>query len=113
MVDASVSLVDIAYPTDLNLLNTTREKLDEIINVLRELHRAEIEKPQTYRKLARRDYLRASNKQKLYLNQFQKAIRKQLEYTKRVCKHIDTVMDRYNGLEVMKSSSISGVTSNL
>ena len=36
MVDASVALADIAYPTDLSLLNHGREKLEEIIDVLYE-----------------------------------------------------------------------------
>lgn len=34
IIDASVAPADIAYPTDLNLLNEAREKLKGIIDVL-------------------------------------------------------------------------------
>jgi hypothetical protein len=101
MVDASVAPADIAYPTDLNLLNVSREKLEEIIDVLYEPHQAEMAKPRTYRKLARRDYLRASKKRKLPLKQVRKAIKKQLQYIKRDFRHIDNLIDRNNGLEAL------------
>jgi hypothetical protein len=57
IVDMSVAPADIAYPTDINLLNTAREKTELLIDVIynsSDLHNV---KPRTYRKTARRDYL--------------------------------------------------------
>jgi IS5 family transposase len=57
LVDATCAPADIAYPTDLNLLNEAREKLESIIDVL---HRPMIgiePKPRTYREKARKQYL--------------------------------------------------------
>ncbi|HKM82892.1 MAG TPA: IS5 family transposase [Candidatus Acidoferrum sp.] len=101
MVDASVTPADIAYPTDLNLLNHAREKLEENIDVLYKPHKTEMAKPRTYRNLARRDYLHAAKKRKLPLHQLRKAIRKQLQYLQRDFRHIDTLIDRYNGLNTL------------
>ena len=39
LLDASCTPADIAYPTDLGLLNEAREKLEHIINILHALHR--------------------------------------------------------------------------
>ena len=41
---------NIAYPTDLGLLNKVREKLEHIIDVLHEPHKGKLQKPWTYRK---------------------------------------------------------------
>ncbi len=60
--DASVCPQDIAYPTDLGLLNKSREITEEIID---ELHAADRsgKKPRTYREIARKNYLKvAQNK---------------------------------------------------
>lgn len=101
MVDASVVPADISYPTDLNLLNEARQKLEEVIDVLYEPHRGEMVKPRTYRNVARRDYLRASKKRKLSQKQLRKAIKKQLQYLKRDFRHIDHLIDRYGGLSAL------------
>ena len=57
--DATACPQDIAYPTDLNLLNDAREKLEELIDYVfvTELHG---KKPRTYRRKARELYLKTA-----------------------------------------------------
>ena len=60
--DATVCPQDIAYPTDLGLLNKSREITEELIDVLHGQHPLG-KKPRTYRKTARKAYLKvAQNK---------------------------------------------------
>lgn len=100
-VDASVVPADIAYPTDLNLLNEAREKLEGIIDTLYEPHKEEIAKPRTYRKRARRNYLYAAKKRKLSWKLLQKALRKQLQYIKRDLGHIETLASQFDNLSIL------------
>jgi hypothetical protein len=48
LLDATCAPADIHYPTDLWLLNQTREVLEEIIDVLHEPHIGQSMKPRTY-----------------------------------------------------------------
>lgn len=52
LLDATCTPADIAYPTDLGLLNEAREKLEHIIDVLHAPHRGKKKKPRTYRQKA-------------------------------------------------------------
>jgi transposase, IS5 family len=56
LFDATACPQDIAYPTDIDLLSSSREKTQELIDILYDpaLHH---KKPRTYRKVARKDYL--------------------------------------------------------
>jgi transposase, IS5 family len=101
MLDASVAPADIAYPTDLNLLNDAREKLEEIIDVLYEPYREEMEKPRTYRNIARRDYLTVAKKRKNKPKSIRKAIRKQLQYIKRDLGHIEKIKNQFECLHYL------------
>ena len=61
-MDATVAPQNITYPTDLKLLNASREKSEELID---KLYRKEIHgstKVRTYRELARKDFLNAIKK---------------------------------------------------
>jgi IS5 family transposase len=101
MVDASVAPADIAYPTDLNLLDEAREKLEEIIDILYEPYRWEIPKPRTYRKRARRDYLVAAKRRKPSRKIIRKAVKKQLQYVRRDLHHVDALIRRFNFLPIL------------
>ena len=57
LVDATVSPQDIAYPTDVNLLNQAREHSEKIIDVLHEKGGFK-KKVRTYRQVARKEYLK-------------------------------------------------------
>jgi len=94
ITDATACPQDIAYPTDLNLLNDARKKAEELIDVLfnAQLHK---KKPRTYREKARKDYLNTAQKKKKSKQEIQVANRKQLNYLKRDIKHIHTLLDSY------------------
>lgn len=94
ITDATACPQDIAFPTDLNMLNDARKKSEELIDVLYEpdLHPA---KPRTYRKIARKDYLHTAQKKVKSHKEIRKALRKQLNYLGRNLKSIDVLLDAY------------------
>jgi len=96
IIDATATPQDIAYPTDVGLLNNAREKLEEMIDVLWEPKPGWI-KPRTYREVARKYYLAFSRKRKPKKKTIRKARLKQLGYVRRDLKHIDTLLDGYSG----------------
>jgi len=57
IVDATCTPTDVAYPTDLNLLNEAREKTEAIIDTMHAPLVSKIKKPRTYRQKGRKDYL--------------------------------------------------------
>jgi Transposase domain (DUF772). len=98
IVDMTVSPADIAYPTDMELLNTSREKTEALIDVIYkksldiEDSRSGI-KPRTYRQKARKDYLVFAKKRKKSHKFIRKSLRKQLGYVGRNIKTIHTLLD--------------------
>jgi len=88
LLDATCAPAYIAYPTDINLLNEAREKLETIIDTLHP-HTAEPIKPRTYRRNARRSYLKFAKNRKPSKNLIRKTIKQQLQYVDRDLKHID------------------------
>ena len=82
-IDATCAPADIAYPTDLGLLNEAREKLEHIIDVLHAPFRGEKSKPRTYRKAARKDYLAVAKQRRAGAKKIRKAVGKQFE----ICRH--------------------------
>jgi transposase, IS5 family len=87
IVDATCVPVDIKYPTDLNLLNEAREKLEGMIDICYEGK----EKPRTHRRVARKDYLTAAKNKKLSKKGRERAIRKQLNYVKRDLGYLEKI----------------------
>jgi len=94
IIDATVCPQDIAYPTDLNLLNDAREKSEELIEVLykKELHG---KRPRTYKRKARKQYLAEAQKKNSTARAIRKANGKQLNYLKRNIGHIHRLLDKY------------------
>ncbi|NER26057.1 MAG: transposase, partial [Symploca sp. SIO1C2] len=91
--DASCVPGDIRYPNDLGILNEARVGSEEIIDTLYEAVREKVnKKPKTYRKLARKDYLKVAKKRKPRTKQRKKAIKKQLQYLRRNLGHIEQLM---------------------
>lgn len=90
LIDATVAEQDIKYPTDLDLLNDGREKLEEIINCICETTNQA--KPRTYPQKARQDYLNTARKKKRTAKEIRKAVGKQLNYLRRDLKYIDRLM---------------------
>ena len=86
IVDATACPQDIGYPTDLNLLNDAREKSEELIDILYDGQNRD--KPRTYRRIARKEYLETAQKKIKTKKQIRAAIRKQLGFLKRNIKNI-------------------------
>ena len=61
---AAVLFADIRYPTDLSLLNESREKLEHVIDVLHDPLKGKEKKPRTYRRNARKDFLKVAKKKR-------------------------------------------------
>jgi hypothetical protein len=83
LVDATCAPADVAYPTDLNLLNEAREKLEAIIDTLHEPVIGQTTKPRTYREKARKQFLAVSKQRRPGPKVIRKAIRRQLGYVGR------------------------------
>jgi transposase, IS5 family len=95
LVDATACPQDIAYPTDLNLLNDARVKSEELIDLLYESGN-ETTKPRTYREQARKNYLRFAKSKQLSGKQVRKAVAVQLRYLRRNLGHIHRLLDGYS-----------------
>ena len=89
LADATCTPADIAYPTDLNLLNEAREKSEEIIDSMHFSLIGKKDKPRTYRQKARKDYLAVAKKRSSGKKNIRKAIGKQLGYLKRNLRNIE------------------------
>ena len=83
LVDATCAPADVAYPTDLNLLNEAREKLESMIDTLHQPVRGQTPKQRTYREKARRQFLAVSKQRRPGPKVIRKAIRRQLGYVGR------------------------------
>lgn len=94
LIDATACPQDIAYPTDLNLLNDGRLKSEQLIDLL---YRSDIlpKKPRTYRQEARKNYLRFAKNRQLSRKQVRKAVAVQLRYLRRNLGYIHTLLDGY------------------
>jgi Transposase DDE domain. len=92
IIDATVAPADIKYPTDIDLLNSSREQTEELIDNLYEQGTGKI-KPRTYREKARKDYLGVIKQRKKSIKTIRKSIRKQLGYINRNIKTIDRLLD--------------------
>lgn len=95
IMDATCVPADIRYPTDLSLLNEAREKTEAIIDLLYEPLRGRIDKPRTYRKVARNDYLATAKMRKPRKKQLRVALRKQLGYVRRNLENIKRLEGYY------------------
>lgn len=91
IVDATCAPSRIKYPTDVDLLNTSREKLEKIIDALH--IPGEGRKPRTYRRQARKNYLLLVRNKKSGNKKIQIAIKKQLQYVARDLKYVQKYID--------------------
>lgn len=99
IIDATACPQAIAYPTDLKILNESREWLEAMID---SFHACEVNhnpekkivKPRTYRDNARQDYLRVAQAKSPGVNKIRKGIKQQLSYIKRNLGYIDKYLQR-------------------
>ena len=94
LIDATVCPQYIAYPTDLDLLNTSREKTEALIDFLRQ--DLNLPAPRIYRANARKQYLRVAQSKRKTKQKIRTAIRQQLQYLRRNIKYIHEYLDQYS-----------------
>ena len=90
ILDATCAPQNIKYPQDIELLNESREKLEQMIDRICEDY--SYYKPRMYRKNARKDYLALAKCRKRGGKKLRKAIRKQLHYVRRDLGYIENFM---------------------
>lgn len=90
IVDATVAEQAIRYPTDLDLLNESRESLERMVDELAEPGA----KPRTYRRKARKDYLAAVKQRRPGEKKRREGVRRQLQYVGRNIRHVDELLER-------------------
>jgi len=88
IVDATCTPADIRFPTDISLLNEAREKLETMIDKMHIPDVGKSKKPRTYRKKARKDFLKAIKSKMKAFGAVRKAVGKQLHYVRRNLEHI-------------------------
>lgn len=94
IVDMTVAPADITYPTDIELLNTSREQSEAMIDHLHRQLPSGAEKPRTYRRLGRKAYVSYTKKKRHSTSVTRKARRKQLGFVLRNIAHIHRLLDR-------------------
>ena len=94
-IDATVSDAFIKFPTDLDLLNDSREKAEELVDIL--VKKLGIAKPRIYRREARRKYLLIAKKKNKSKKEIRKGIGQQLRYLKRDIKQLHILLDQFEG----------------
>ena len=87
IVDATCAPSNIRYPQDVSLLNEARESAEKLLDILHDP--TDGKKPRTYRKRARKDYLKYTRCRKHTAKMTRKAIGKQLAYLRRDLDAID------------------------
>lgn len=92
LMDATCVPAAIRYPTDLSLLNDAREMTESIIDTCHAPEVGAKEKPRTYRRTARKQYLAVAKKKKPRLKAIRRALRQQLQYIRR---NLETIRRRY------------------
>ena len=88
IVDATCAPSNIRYPQDVSLLNEARENAEKLLDVLHD--RNDGKKPRTYRRRARKDYLKYTRCRKHTAKTTRKAIGKQLSYLRRDLDAVDS-----------------------
>jgi len=92
-LDATVADAHIKFPTDLDLLSDSRVKAEDLIDHLcKELDIKD--KPRTYRKVARKEYLNVSKMKRKPENVLRRGIKLQINYLKRNIKNINWLLDK-------------------
>lgn len=96
LVDATVAPSDIKYPTDLDLLNQSREFSEHLIDKLYEPSLGKV-KPRTYRRKAHKAYLSLSKKRRKSGKEVRRGIKAQLGFVARNIRTIDRMLDEKEG----------------
>ena len=98
LMDATCVPDDIRYPHDVTLLDEARQKTEKIIDTLYEKSEKKQGKPRTYRKKARKEFLRFIKNKKRNTRDFRKALKQQSQYVARNLRTIER-MSHETGLQ--------------
>ena len=102
ITDATACSQDIAYPTDIDLLNDAREKSEDLIDILFEVSTLE-KKPRNYREKARKEYLKVAQKKSKTRKDIRTALKQQLSYLGRNIRSIEKILDTLEGIPLKKN----------
>jgi len=93
IVDATCAPEDMRFPHDVTLLDEARRKTGRIIDTLHNEMPERWEKPRTYRKVARKEFLTFIRNRKPKANTIRKALRTQIQYVERNLRLINEYRD--------------------
>jgi len=99
LVDATVAEQQIEYPTDLKLLNGSREQLERMIEQV--CKHGKLRQPRMYKKKARQKYLTLAKKKKKTKKDIRKALRGQLQYVSRDIKYLNKLLEQHTTLKTV------------
>lgn len=91
LLDATIAEQQIEYPTDLKLLNESREQLERMTEQV--CKAGELRQPRMYKNKARQQYLTIAKKKKKTRKQIRKGLRSQLQYVSRDLKYINKLLE--------------------
>lgn len=94
-LDATVADQLIVYPTDLGLIARSRWESERLIDLLYQASELQ-EKPRTYRRVARKQYLAVAKKRRKTKQVIRKAIGQQLRYLRRNLSTIEQLLDLFD-----------------
>ncbi len=97
LLDATIAEQQIEYPTDLKLLNESREQLERMIEQV--CKQGNLHQPRMYKNKARKQYLTLAKKKKKTKKQIRKGLRGQLQYVSRDVKYINKLLDEHTALK--------------
>ena len=91
MIDATVAEQQIEYPTDLKLLNESRQQLERMTKLW--CYEGDLTMPRTYKRKARRQYMVIAKKKNKTKKEIRKALCQQLQYVKRDVGYVNALLD--------------------
>ncbi len=97
LLDATIAEQQIEYPTDLKLLNESREQLERMIQQV--CKEGNLHQPRMYKNNARKQYLTLAKKKKKTKKQIRKGLRSQLQYVWRDLKYINKLLEDHTPLK--------------
>jgi len=99
ILDATVAEQAVRFPTDLSLLNESREISEQLVDLLYDAPR-DGTKPRTYRRVARKAYLAIAKQRRPGKKKLRRGIKQQLQYLQRNLGHIDALLDSLPSREI-------------
>jgi hypothetical protein len=98
LLDATIAEQQIEYPTDLKLLNESREQLERMIEQV--CKQGKLHQPRMYKNKARQQYLTIAKKKKKTKKDIRKGLRSQLQYVSRDIKYVNKLLEQHATLKL-------------